>query len=85
VVDDNDPLHAFGYTAPGGTRVDTAGCWASEGKHGATLEPVVLLHFRLASTGKDVFTTVTPDMADRLAEQLHHFAQRARDKHFRAH
>jgi len=54
----------------------------AEGKGRDTLLPVVILYVRTTPDAEQVGLVMAPEMADQLAEQLVHFAQRAREKHW---
>lgn len=72
----------FGYTEEPdiGTLLSTE---VSEGKHGETLQPVVVLSIRANEAPAERFrVAMPPDAADHLAAELQRWAARAREKHW---
>ena len=76
-----DEVDAFGYREAGEV-VPVFSLWASEGKDAATLEPIVVMYMRRFEDSDPFGVPLSPEIADALADQLHGFAQRARDKHW---
>lgn len=77
-------LDAFGYKS---IQPDAAadGIQIAEGKDAATLEPVVLIFMRAHPDQPDderLVMPLTPDMADEIADELHRWAERARERHW---
>ncbi|HWL44123.1 MAG TPA: hypothetical protein VNQ73_14370 [Ilumatobacter sp.] len=75
---------AFGYSNPQHVH-EPVGVQVAEGKHANTLEPRVLIFLRWTReqpTHERDIIGLAPDQADFLADQLHQWAARAREKHW---
>ncbi len=72
---------AFGYTTKPVTVEQIASARIAEAKDLA-LQPMVVAFFQLAPGGRQIGYSLEPDLADFVADELHHWAQRAREKHY---
>jgi len=73
---------AFGYKTEPMTVEVIVSAQIAEAKDAATLQPAVVAFFRLGPGNKHIGYSLTPDLADSVAERLHHFANLARQKHY---
>lgn len=72
---------AFGYVEAPLTAV--LGAQVGEGKVADTLQPIVAMVLRLEDPPTErLGFALHPDLADELANQLHLWAKRAREKHY---
>jgi hypothetical protein len=73
---------AFGYKTEPVTVEIVVTAQIAEAKDAATLQPAVVAFFRLAPGNRYIGYSFSPDLADSVADRLHHFAQLAREKHY---
>jgi hypothetical protein len=81
-VSDKGDRDVFGYRPQSGIR-DVFGAQVGDGKHPDTLDPVVVVALWFSEGGDRLEMAFSVDGAERLAEQLTHWAARAREKEFR--
>ncbi len=73
---------AFGYKTEPITVEVAVSAQIAEAKDAATLQPAVVAFFRLAPGDRYIGYSLSPDLADSIAERLHYFAKLAREKHY---
>jgi hypothetical protein len=73
---------AFGYKTEPVTVEIVVTAQIAEAKDAATLQPAVVAFFRLSPGDRYIGYSFSPDLADSVAERLHHFAKLAREKHY---
>ena len=73
---------AFGYKTEPVTVEVVLSAHIAEAKDAATLQPAVVAFFKLGPGNRHIGFSFPPDLADSVADRLHHFAQLAREKHY---
>lgn len=73
-------MEAFGYRREPIAEVHSV--QVAEGKDDATLQPLVVIKFRLEPDSEQIAYGIDPDRADALADELRRWAARAREKHW---
>jgi hypothetical protein len=78
---DDEEGDVFGYRNAPGVR-PAVSLRVGEGKHSETLQPEIMIYFRIEHDEEPVVLALELTLAEFLRDELEHWCRRAHEKHF---